>query len=390
MVSAELVNFDQQFNTTLVGNPITTVVTVSPTVPASFTVDPSEVASGTSSTATITLSGPATANQEPWGLDPFQPVAITSGDPSVNINPVAYTDQNTPFVITSNYGSPSPSAVLYIPVGLSTAAVTLATSQVPAKTNVNLTAQLTVLNSDYSFDTYGSTLNAILTVDSPTYELTLSPSNVKSGQGVTATLTLPAPAVDTTQPWGDAGGEFFYLTSSDPAAQFVATPPSTPDSASIYLDYSSNHPGDRAYLIVPAGLTSVTFHMDTFLVTQLAASLVTAQPFNFDDNYYVIPSGQSVSALLFVNPIAIASFTVSPAEVKNGVGGTATITLDAPATSEWEPYGLDPFTTVHITSTDPSVMITPTPFTDVNTPWVATPIGQPDTDAVLLIPAGQT
>ena len=105
----------------------------------------------------------------------------------------------------------------------------------------------------------------------------------------TGTLTLTGPA--------PTGGTTVTITSSNTAAATVT-----------------------ATLVVPAGKTSATFIVSTKTTVKTASATITATT-----------NGVSKTAILVVNPIVLASFTLNPSSVTGGLISTGTATLTAPA-----------------------------------------------------------
>jgi len=385
-VSAQLFNFDENYNFVTYGNLQTADLTIDPTGISSLTLDPSTVTAGSGTTVTVTLSSPATDTQQPWGTLPGELVELTSSDPSASF--VASSG-----VFINDGAQTGQSGNIFIPTGQTTATFTMSTTAVSNQTTVTVSAQLFNFDSFYNIAPYGNLETATLTVNTAAIAgLTIDPSTVTAGSGANATLTLGSPAIDTVQPWGLVGGEYVQLTSSDPSAKFVPIPQfNNPSVVSLFTYPDTNQPGATGTLFIPTGQRTVSFQMITSLTTSSITATVTAQLVNFDSNSNFLTYGNAATATLTVNPVAIASFTVDPSEVTNGAGSTATVTLSAPATNEQEPWGLDVFEAVHVSTGNPNVKITPVNFSGLQTPYVVTAMyGSPDTDAVLYIPAGQT
>jgi len=156
---------------------------VNPPTPSGFSVSPTSVRSGATSTGTVTLNGVAPAA----GLS----VALTSNQASVASVPPTVT----------------------VAAGTSTATFTISTYAVSASTSVTI-----------SVTASGSTRTASLTV-TPVLplSLSLSPSSLIGGNGSVATITLNSPA--------PPGGMTVTLSSSNPSAATVPSNISVPAGA---------------------------------------------------------------------------------------------------------------------------------------------------------------
>jgi hypothetical protein len=119
--------------------------------------------------------------------------------------------------------------------------------------------------------------------------LTLSPSKLVGGTPSTGTVTLSGPA--------PKGGARVSLSSDNP--QVASVPPS---------------------VVVIEGHTTATFTATTRAVSTATNVTITA-------SY----AGGKASAMLTVNPPDLASFTLSPTQVKGGKPSTGTVTLNGPA-----------------------------------------------------------
>ena len=142
--------------------------------PASLVLSPTSVGGGASSTATLTLTGPAPTG----GLT----VSLASSDPAATV----------PATVT-------------IPAGSVSAQFSITTVSVSTQTVAVISATVNSV-----------TKTAKLTLQAPTLEpITLSPVTVFGGQSAAGVLTLTYPAT--------AGGAAIALSSSDPSAAVPAT-----------------------------------------------------------------------------------------------------------------------------------------------------------------------
>ena len=321
----------------------TLTVTPPPAViaPMSLTLNPSAVAGGASSVGTVTLNGPA----------PTGGVAVTlsSSSPAVTV----------------------PSSVT-VPAGAVSATFPITTAPVATQVAATLTATLN-----------GVSQTAVLTVQAPAVEQVLvAPSSVFGGDSavLTVALTLPAPA----------GGAAVALSSSSsaapvpasvliPAGQTMATVPitttvvpatipvtlsatfggvtkntilivkaallqglslappqvvggqttvltlslgsSTPSTGvTAVLSCSSPSAQVPATLFIPAGATSASVAVPTSGVSASVTATITA----------VLGTATETVALT-IQPIGVASLSLSPPSVQVGTAITGTLRLNAPA-----------------------------------------------------------
>jgi hypothetical protein len=156
------------------------LLTVTPASPppatlSSFSLNPTSVTGGNSSTGTVTLSGPAPAG----GAQ----VALSSGNTTVASVPSSVT----------------------VAAGATNATFTVSTSAVAASTTVTISAA-------YGGATKSASLSLTPAPPPPptVSSLTLNPANVFGGQSSTGTVTLTGPA--------PAGGAQVFLSSSNGAA----------------------------------------------------------------------------------------------------------------------------------------------------------------------------
>jgi len=132
-------------------------------------------------------------------------------------------------------------------------------------------------------------LTADLTINPATLiGLSIAPATVAGGNSATGTVTFDLPA--------GPSGTVVSLTTNNLVAQVPAS------------------------VTVPATATSASFTINTTAVTSSTSAQITA-------NLRNVPQ----SATLGINPVALASVSVSPATVLGGTPSTGTVTLDGPA-----------------------------------------------------------
>ncbi len=315
--------------------------TVTPPVVSSVSLSPASVQGGSSSTGTVTLSGPAPAGGAVVTLSSSNPaVALVSASVtvaasattatfSVTTNPVATT---TSLTVSATYGTTQTASFTVTPPVLTSlslnptsvpagapaigtvtlsgpapaggAVVTLLSSnataaQVPASVTVaaNATsATFPVTSSSVAVNTtltisgnYGVTRNASFTVMAGVLgSVTLSPTSVLGGTSSTGTVTLSKPA--------PAGGAVVTLSSSNTAVALVP-----------------------ASVTVAAGATTTTF---TVITSPVAANT----PLAISGTY-----GSTKAATLNVLAAALSSVTLTPGVVIGGTSSTGTVTLNGRA-----------------------------------------------------------
>jgi sugar lactone lactonase YvrE len=184
---------------------------------------------------------------------------------------------------SSNTGVATVPVSVTVPAGSRTATFTITAGTVAANTAVTITAS-----------TNGSSGTATVTVTPPVAALSTITTNVAAATGgvaVTGTVTLTRAA--------PTGGAVVTLASSSTT---VGTVP--------------------ASVTVPAGATSVTFTITTRTVTAASTLTVTGT--------YL---GVAKAASITVNPVRLVStLTLNPTSVKGGTNSTGTVTLTGPAT----------------------------------------------------------
>ena len=184
---------------------------------------------------------------------------------------------------SSNTGVATVPVSVTVPAGSNTATFTITAGTVAANTSVTITAA-----------TNGSTGTATVTVTPPVAALSGITTNVAAvtgGVAVTGTVTLTRAA--------PTGGTVVTLASSSTT---LGTVP--------------------ASVTVAAGATTATFTITTKAVTAASTLTVTGT--------YL---GVAKSASITVNPVRLVStLTLNPTSVKGGTNSTGTVTLTGPAT----------------------------------------------------------
>lgn len=221
----------------------------------------SSVTAGDSVQATVTLSEPAPA-----------------GGAVVNLAGVANTAAvtvQTPSSVTVSEGDTSASFTV------STNATTLAGFTRPAVVDIQAA--------------YGDTTQTALLAVAPPLSLTalgVAPGNVTGGTNATGTVTLSGPA--------PAGGALVTLASNNPAASVPAS------------------------VLVPAGLTSASFNVQTNTVTTFVTATLSA-------TYGTIPSTQTARLVVAPPPAAVDTVSIQKADY---VVSKKQLTVQASSTSQ--------------------------------------------------------
>ncbi len=221
--------------------------TAAATVVSSVTVNPAAVTGATSATGTVTLNTPA-----------------PSGGAVVTLS-------------SSNAGAVQVPASVTVAANATTATFTVATNAVSTNTFVTISA------------TYGSTQNAIVTVNAPVVgSVAVSPASVQGGASGLGTVSLSGPA--------PTGGSLVTLASSNSAAAQVPTS-----------------------VTVAAGATTATFTATSSAVASNTGVTISAT------------CGSTQTASITVNAPVVVSVAVSPASVPGGAPALGTVSLSGPA-----------------------------------------------------------
>ncbi len=323
----------------------------------SFTVSPTSVYNGTTSTATLTMNFPADRSSVPW--NPSQQI---SGEyVKVSSNNAAATIPTGP---ASNGGNVvvglDGSAYVFIPQGQTTVDFTVNTAQVSASTTAKLTA---------GFLGFTKAVNLVVTPEKVS-SVSLSPTSVYNGVSSTGTVTLTNPAFTMTAPWGGTvPGALVLLTSGNAVGTIVTG--SNPDGSSVFVGPDSN-----LYLHVPQGNTTGTFTVNTEWVSANTVVAFTASI-----------NTSTRTANLTVTPEKVMSVAMSPTSVYNGGSSTGTVTLTNPAfhmETSWS-GGPVPGAYIVLTSGNAAVTISTGSNPDGSSVFVA-----PDGFTYLRIPEGNT
>jgi len=323
--------------------PASTTLTVNPPDISSFTISPTSVVGGTSSSGTVQLTGPAPSAGIMVGLSsnnasvqPPATVTIPSGANyvtfSITTKPVATAVTAsvqatlgstkkiasltaTPPVLTKLAVSPTavqcgssatgtvtlngPAPVGGIAVNLSSntlsatvpSSVTVAAGATSGTFTITTSGVSTVTNANITASQGGASFNALLTINPATFtSLTLSPTTVVGGNPSTGTVTLSGVA--------PSSGLKLSLSSSNKTAV-------VPQSITI-----------------PAGQSSATFAVSTTTVTAATSATITASL-----------SGTPQSAVLTIQPLMLVSVAISPSTVAGGVSASGSVNLNGPAPS---------------------------------------------------------
>jgi sugar lactone lactonase YvrE len=254
-----------------------------------FTVNTAAVAANVSATVTATLSSGSLSASVGITAPVLSSVSLglasvvggTSSDGVVTLSSAA-PDGGLMVTLASSSPSASVPITVVVPAGQTVSIFSVSTRAVASNTATTISASFGGVRKSVSL---GITAPALSSV-------TLNPTSVTGGTSSTGTVTLSSAA--------PSGGLVVTLASS---SSFVALP---------------------STVIVPEGATTATFTVNTSPVT--SATIVTI----------VVTSGPvSKSPVLTVNPpaavVALNSVTVTPTSVVGGASVTGTVTLSGAA-----------------------------------------------------------
>jgi hypothetical protein len=318
-------------------------LTLNPPALKSFTLNPTTVVGGASSTATVTLTGPApsggafitlsdnsAATQTPASVTVQSgattatvsigstavsastvstvsatysgatlQATVTVNPPALNtftLNPTTVVGGNS-FTGTVTLTGPAPTGGVIVTLSDNSssaqtpATVTVAAGATSATFTVPTTAVSTTTTVTESATYNGKTVPAnVSIIPLVINSVAMNPSSVAGGVSSTGTVTLNGPA--------PSGGVVVTLSDNSSAAQ-------TPGSVTVL-----------------AGSTTATFTVTTSVVTTTTTSTESA---TF--------SGKTVQATLTINPAALSAVTVNPTSVTGGSSSIGTVTLTGPAPS---------------------------------------------------------
>jgi len=262
-----------------------TVTVASGATTATFTVNTTGVQS--TSTATITASSNGTS----------QTAVLTLNAPtlqSVSISPTSLIGGNK---ATGTVTLSGPAAIGGVGISLSSSS-----TSAPVQANVTVAAGATMATFPINTMTVSSSVTATITAShsniSQTATLTvnpvglnglsLAPTTLIGGVNSTGTVTL-----NTAAP---TGGTIVNLTSSSTNAKVPAT------------------------VTVAAGATSATFTVTTLTVSATTSATITGTL-----------NSVSLTAALTINPATVTGVSLNPSSVTGGSSSTGTVTLNGPA-----------------------------------------------------------
>jgi hypothetical protein len=216
------------------------VLTINPPSLLSLGLSPTSVVGGSSSSGTVTLTGPAPAGG----------ALVTLSDNS--------TSAQTPASVT-------------VTAGATTATFAVTTASVNAATIVAVSA------------TYNGTRNANLTINPPSAgSLTLSPTAVVGGSSSTGTVTLngPAPAGGVVVTLSDNNGSAqtpanVAIAAGATSATFTITTTAVASATSVSVSATYNTTRNATLTINPPTLTSLTLNPSTVVGGNSSTGTVT-------------------------------------------------------------------------------------------------------------------
>lgn len=346
------------------------------TTTANFTVTTTPVSSATAVTITGTYNGTqnATLTVNPPAISSvsLNPASLIGGNSSagtVTLNGAAATGGVTVLLSSDNSAATVPASVV-VAAGTTSATFTATTAAVGTLTVATITGN------------YNGSQTATLTINPPVISnLTVNPTSVAGGNSATGTVTLSSAA--------PAGGAVVGLSSNNSAASVpnsvtvsagatAATFPITTSgvSSSVTATITGTFNGTRTanLTITPAALSSVTMNpaavpggnSSTGTVNLTGAAPAGGISVSLSDNSanavtpasVTVPAGASSAtftvttnqvsstntvtitaiyngvtktATLTINPPAVASVSLNPAEITGSQTTTGTVTLDSPA-----------------------------------------------------------
>ncbi len=311
---------------------------------ASLSLNPATVSGGTSSTGTVTLSGPAPSGGVVVGLASNSTSASVPGTVTVSAGsltatfPVATTavTSSTTDTITANYAGATQTAALTINPAVALSSVSLnpiaVTGGTPSTATVTLTGPapsggITVaLSSNSSSATVPA--NVVVSAGSSTATFPVTTTAVSAstkatitasfnGISETASLTLnPAAALSslTLNPTTVTGG-------TPSTATVTLTGPAPSGGITVALSSNSSSATVPANVSVAAGSSTATFTVTTKPVTSSTNASITA-------TY----NGTGKTSTLTVAPaLELSSLSLNPSSVTAGAHSTGTVTLSGPA-----------------------------------------------------------
>ena len=323
------------------------LVNVLAPMPSSVTWSVSPVPGGTSTTGTLSISGPAPTGGTTVSLASSSLSALVGSSVTIPAGAMTAT-----FTVTTNVVSNDTSAVVSATVygvklkstlsilGPKVSSVTLASATIASTTTTTGTVTLStnapvggkvvnlsssnasVASVPVSVTVAAGTRTATFTITAGTVNAntnaTITATTNNSSGTATITVTPPAAALSTltTNVAAVTGGRTVTgtvtLTSAAPTGGAVVT-----------LASSSTTIGTvPASVTVAAGATSATFTITTRTVTAASSLTITATR-----------NGVSKTATITVNPVRVVStLTLNPTSVRGGTNSTGTVTLTGIAT----------------------------------------------------------
>ena len=311
---------------------------------SALTLNPTTVVNGTTSTGTVTLTGPAVAGGGTITLSASPqtvatvpatvvvPAGATSATFTVSTSIIS-TPQDA--IISATYQGVSKTATLHVnPQGL------ISVSVVPSKAVGGTTFTGAVVTGSpappggyavaISFDNGAAKSSATVTIPagSTFANFTITTTPVQSDALVTLTATLGSNALATTftiqapqvsalavNPSAVAGGAnatgTVTLTGAAPAGGY-----------SVALSSSQSAVTVAGSVLVPAGSTTATFPISTKPVATSIDSIITASA-----------AGTTGTATLAVTAPLLSSLTTNPNPVQGGASATAVVSISSPAPS---------------------------------------------------------
>jgi Domain of unknown function (DUF4082)/Bacterial Ig-like domain len=323
-------------------------LTVNPPTPTSAVLNPASVVAGSTSTGTVTLSGPAPVGGATVSLSSSN-ISAATVPASATVNAGATTATftvttaavtvSTSVTITATYSGGSTTALLTVTPAAALSALGLSpTSLVGGNTSLG-TVTLTRAAPTGGFVVTLSSANSLVAAvpasvtvaagsTTATFTTTTTPVAAQTAVVVTAsagnvnrtaTLTVTPPTLTgsgsgvTVSPASVIGG-----TSSTGTVRL--TGPAPTGGAVVSLSSSNTTTAQApSSVTVAAGATSATFTITTSPVASNASATITAV------------YGVTRTATLAVTAATLSSVTLNPTSVIGGTSSTGTVTLTGPA-----------------------------------------------------------
>lgn len=329
---------------TLNNLPQSATLAITPATVSSLSLNPPSIQGGSSSTGTVTLSGPAGAGGTTIALSTGNvaatvpsSVVVSAGQTTATFG-ISTTGVNTQTAVTISAtlnGQTTQSILTVNPATLSslglnptsvpggtpsTATITLSGPAAPGGTTVTLTSAsvaATVPGSVTIAAGQSTTTFPVKTagVDTQT-AAKISANLANNSQSATLTITAASPVSLTLSPSTVIGG-------ANSSAQVTLNALAGPSGLVVTLSSSSGSATVPSSTVVPFGHSSGTFTVNTSAVSSTVNATISASA-----------NGATAQAGLTIGAAALALLTLNPTTVAGVATSTGTVTLSGPAGSQ--------------------------------------------------------